>query len=324
MLVNAAGPWIGDVAETVIREPLALRPRLLKGSHIVVPRRFEHDAGYLLQAADGRVVFVLPFAGDFTLIGTTDENFVGDLATPTPTAEEILYLCKTVNEYFREEITPYDPVWSFAGVRALYDDGAGAPEDVTRDYMLTLDERPVSAPLLTIFGGKITTYRRLAEAAMDRIGKFFTPRPRWTAGSTLPGGDFAPDGLPARVAETLRQCAVSVGAARPALDARLRQPRHAHHRRRPRHGRPRRALHRRPHRRRSPLSGRARMGADRRRRALAAQQARPDGDRGGNAPRWPRSCRRCRRRPARKVNKNLPKRAQLQAPISADCHTSVL
>ena len=205
VLVNAAGPWIGDVAATVIREPLALRPRLLKGSHIVVPRRFEHDAGYLLQAADGRVVFVLPFAGDFTLIGTTDENFVGDLAAPTPTAEEILYLCKTVNEYFREEITPCDPVWSFAGVRALYDDGAGAPEDVTRDYMLTLDERPVSAPLLTVFGGKITTYRRLAEAAMDRIGKFFMPRPRWTAGSTLPGGDFAPDRLPARIAETLRQ-----------------------------------------------------------------------------------------------------------------------
>ena len=205
VLVNAAGPWIGEVAETVIRAPLAAPVRLIKGSHIVVRRRFEHDAGYLLQAADGRVVFVLPFAEDFTLIGTTDENFVGDLATPTPTAEEILYLCRTVNEYFRDELTPYDPVWSFAGVRALHDDGAGKPEDITRDYMLALDEQTPKAPLLTIYGGKITTYRRLAEAAMARIGHFFELRPSWTAGSTLPGGDFPPEGLQGRIAETMRQ-----------------------------------------------------------------------------------------------------------------------
>ena len=148
MLVNAAGPWIGEVADTVIRQPLPAPVRLVKGSHIVVRRRFEHDCGYILQAADGRVVFALPFAQDFTLIGTTDENFVGDLNSPAPDADEIVYLCDTVNEYFRDKVTPDELVWSFAGVRALYDDGAGKPEDVTRDYVLALDEATGEAPLL--------------------------------------------------------------------------------------------------------------------------------------------------------------------------------
>ncbi len=169
VLVNAAGPWIGEVADTVIRQPLPAPVRLVKGSHIVVPRRFAHDFGYLLQAADGRVVFALPFAQDFTLIGTTDENFAGDLNSPAPDADEILYLCKIVNDYFLDKITPDELVWSFAGVRSLHDDGADKPEDVTRDYALTLDETQGEAPLLTIYGGKITTYRRLAEAAMVRI-----------------------------------------------------------------------------------------------------------------------------------------------------------
>jgi glycerol-3-phosphate dehydrogenase len=203
VLVNAAGPWVGEVAETVIRQPLPRPVRLDKGSHIVVPRRFEHDGGYLLQAADGRVVFALPFAQDFTLIGTTDENFVGDLAAPTPSAAEILYLCDVYNEYFRDRLTPDEPVWSFAGVRALYDDGAGKPEDITRDYVLTLDEAFREGPLLTIYGGKITTHRTLAEAAMEKIGHFFETRPAWTAGATLPGGDFPPDGFHAQVAEAI-------------------------------------------------------------------------------------------------------------------------
>jgi len=205
VLVNAAGPWIGEVAETVIRVPLTLRLRLLKGSHIVVPRLYEHDTGYFLQAADGRVVFVLPFAQDYTLIGTTDEDFVGDLATPTTTAQEVLYLCDTVNMYFRDKVTPDAPVWSFAGVRALHDDGTGNPEAVTRDYLLTLDEQNLSAPLLTVYGGKITTYRKLAEAALARIAPFFEMRSPWTAGSSLPGGDFPADGFAAAVTETMRQ-----------------------------------------------------------------------------------------------------------------------
>jgi len=203
VLVNAAGPWIGEVADTVIRRPLPAPVRLVKGSHIVVRRRFEHDRGYLLQAADGRVVFALPFAQDFTLIGTTDENFVGDLNSPAPDSAEILYLCQTVNGYFRDKVTPDELVWSFAGVRSLYDDGADKPEDVTRDYVLTLDDSDGEAPLLTIYGGKITTYRRLAEAAMARFATFFGAPPPWTAGSTLPGGDFPPDGFDDLVAETV-------------------------------------------------------------------------------------------------------------------------
>ncbi len=195
VLVNAAGPWIGEVADTVIRRPLPVPVRLVKGSHIVVPRRFEHDRGYLLQATDGRVVFALPFAEEFTLVGTTDENFVGDVNAPAPDAAEILYLCQTVNEYFRDKITPDELVWSFAGVRSLYDDGANKPEDVTRDYVLTLDATDGQAPLLSVYGGKITTYRRLAEAAMARLAPFLGAPPPWTAGSTLPGGDFAVDGF---------------------------------------------------------------------------------------------------------------------------------
>jgi glycerol-3-phosphate dehydrogenase len=202
VLVNAAGPWIGQVAETVLRMPLKAPVRLVKGSHIVVRRRFAHDCAYLLQAADRRVVFALPFAEDFTLIGTTDENFVGDLASPTPDPVEVLYLCDAVNVYFRDRVTPDELVWSFAGVRSLHDDGANKPEDVTRDYELVLDEKFHEAPLLTVYGGKITTHRRLAEAAMARM-TFFAARPPWTAGSSLPGGDFPIDGFYNQVAEAI-------------------------------------------------------------------------------------------------------------------------
>jgi glycerol-3-phosphate dehydrogenase len=201
VLVNATGPWIDEVADTVIRSPLQAAVRLIKGSHIVVRRRFEHDCGYIFQAPRGRVVFALPFAQEFTLIGTTDEKFVGDVNSPAPDAEEILYLCDAVNRYFRDKITPDELVWSFAGVRALYDDGAGRPENVTRDYVLVLDERAHVAPLLTVYGGKITTHRKLAEAAMGKIGHFFQALPPWTAGSKLPGGEFAPGAFPEVVAE---------------------------------------------------------------------------------------------------------------------------
>jgi glycerol-3-phosphate dehydrogenase len=205
VLVNAAGPWIGEVAETVIRQPLPRPVRLIKGSHIVVRRRFEHDYGYLLEAPDRRVVFALPFGDDFTLIGTTDENFIGDLNSPTPDLDEITYLCGVVNRYFRDIVSPDELVWSFAGVRSLYDDGADKPEDVTRDYELVLDERPEEAPLLTIYGGKITTHRKLAEAALAEIGQFFEASPPWTAGSQLPGGEFSPEDFDTEVAEILRR-----------------------------------------------------------------------------------------------------------------------
>jgi glycerol-3-phosphate dehydrogenase len=202
VLVNAAGPWIGPVADTVIREPLPKAVRLIKGSHIVVRRHFEHEYGYLLQAQDRRIVFVLPFAREFALIGTTDENFVGDPNSVAPEPSELAYLCKVVNQYFRDKVTPDELVWSFSGVRALYDDHADRPEDVTRDYELVLDQRN-GAPLLTIYGGKITTHRKLAEAALARIGHFFGARPHWTAGSKLPGGEFDPEQFDAEVAKTM-------------------------------------------------------------------------------------------------------------------------
>jgi len=193
VLVNAAGPWIGQIADTVVRVPLKDAVRLVKGSHIVVPRTFDHDRAYTFEGSDGRVVFALPFTRDFTLIGTTDQTFIGDVASPAPSADEIMYLCNAVNRYFRITISPDEVVWAFAGVRSLHDDGSKKPEDVTRDYTLTLDERFREAPLLTVYGGKITTARRLAEAALARIAHFFQLRPAWTAQSHLPGGDFAPD-----------------------------------------------------------------------------------------------------------------------------------
>jgi len=204
ILVNAAGAWSELFAEAVLRSAPARRLRLDKGSHIVVRRLFDHDRAYILQAADNRVVFAIPFQGDFTLIGTTDRAFAGDPSTVLPTGEEIDYLCGVSNEYFRTEIGAADVVWAYAGVRSLYDDGARKPQDVGRDYTLVLDERFGEAPLLTIYGGKITTYRRLAEEALARLAHFF-PRSRpWTAQSALPGGDFAYDGLDALFERTQR------------------------------------------------------------------------------------------------------------------------
>jgi glycerol-3-phosphate dehydrogenase len=191
-LVNATGPWAPLVAETVLRLPLSKPMRLVKGSHIVVRRRFDHDRGYLFQTADKRIVFALPFERDFTLIGTTDMVFIGDVNTPAPTGDEIIYLCNAVNTYFRDTVTPDEVIWSFAGVRSLLDDGHGKPEDVTRDYTLTLDDHAKGAPLLTVYGGKITTFRRLAEEAVSRLAPASAS---WTHQSALPGGEFPYDKL---------------------------------------------------------------------------------------------------------------------------------
>ena len=140
VLVNAAGAWVETVAETVLRQVPLRRLRLDKGSHIVVPRLYDHDRAYILQAADGRVVFAIPFQRDFTLIGTTDQSFAGDPAAVAPSKEEIDYLCGVINEYFRAAIGAADVVWAYAGVRSLYDDGARKPQDIGRDYALVLDK----------------------------------------------------------------------------------------------------------------------------------------------------------------------------------------
>ncbi len=202
VLVNATGPWIRLFAESALRDAVPLPVRLDKGSHIVVPRLFDHDRGYFVQAPDKRFVFALPFEGDFTLVGTTDRSFTGDPSGIKPDADEIAYLCDVMNQQFRTTISPTDVVWSFSGVRSLYDDGSRKAQDVSRDYVLLLDERDGEAPLLTVCGGKITTYRRLAEHALDRVAHVVAGGPAWTKESHLPGGEFPYDGIDALVAKT--------------------------------------------------------------------------------------------------------------------------
>jgi glycerol-3-phosphate dehydrogenase len=204
ILVNATGPWLKLFAADVLHESAPVPARLDKGSHIVVRRLFEHDRGYIFQNRDGRIVFALSFEGEFTLIGTTDHAFAGDPGKSQPGADEISYLCDAANLYFRKAIAPADVVWSFAGVRSLYDDGSKRAQDVTRDYVLGFDERPGEAPLLTVYGGKITTYRRLAEHALDRLEHIVDAGPAWTGSSHLPGGEFPHNGVEALVTKTRR------------------------------------------------------------------------------------------------------------------------
>lgn len=192
-LVNAAGPWAGLVGQSVIRRgnAAALVPvRLVKGSHIVVPRIAGADGAYLLQASDGRVVFLLPFAERFTLIGTTDVPFNGDPGTVAISADEETYLLDVANSFLERPLSSHDVAWRFAGVRPLFDDQSDNPSAVSRDYKLDLDAPSDGPVLLTVVGGKVTTYRRLAEAAMQLITPFVS-KPfggPWTARAALPGG----------------------------------------------------------------------------------------------------------------------------------------
>jgi glycerol-3-phosphate dehydrogenase len=196
VIVNAAGAWVDRVLASTGITPRQ-RPRLVKGSHVVLPRLYEGDHAYLLQSPDRRVIFVIPYEDAFTLVGTTDVPFEGDPAQVRADPAEIEYLCDRVNRFFARPIRPADVVASFAGVRALYDDGAGDAQSVTRDYHLDLRQRD-GAALLSIHGGKITTYRRLAEAALERLEPALGPLgPRWTASRALPGGDLADGDLAA-------------------------------------------------------------------------------------------------------------------------------
>ncbi|HEX8126109.1 MAG TPA: glycerol-3-phosphate dehydrogenase [Allosphingosinicella sp.] len=189
-IVNAAGPWVAEVLGGRLAETGASRVRLVKGSHIVVPALWEGEQAYILQQADGRVVFALPFKGDFTLIGTTDIP-VERPGDSTVSPEEVRYLCAAADRYFTRQVAPGDVVWSYSGVRALWDDGAADAKSVTRDYRLELDPDP-GPKLLSVFGGKITTARALAAEALDRLG---IEGRRSTSHSFLPGGDVYPDFL---------------------------------------------------------------------------------------------------------------------------------
>jgi glycerol-3-phosphate dehydrogenase len=180
--------------------------RLVQGSHIVVRKLYEHDRAYMFQNSDGRVVFVIPYQEDFTLIGTTDRDFEGDPAAVKASAEEIKYLCDSVSEYLAKPVRPEDVVWTYAGVRPLYDDGASEAKAATRDYVFELDT-PGGAPLLSIYGGKITTYRRLAEEALERLAPYLRSakaREGWTAKAPLPGGDMDVSAISALAAELVR------------------------------------------------------------------------------------------------------------------------
>ena len=192
-LVNATGPWVQNWFETALQAPSPRRIRLIKGSHIVVPRLHPGPEAYLLQHIDRRVVFVLPFLEHYSLIGTTDVEYQGDLRQVVISDDEIQYLCQVVNGYFRQPITPQDVVWSYAGVRPLCDDESSAPQAITRDYTLSVQDRDGKAPLLSVFGGKLTTFRKLAEAASHQLAPYFpTMGPDWSAQQLLPGGDSVP------------------------------------------------------------------------------------------------------------------------------------
>jgi glycerol-3-phosphate dehydrogenase len=193
ILINAAGPWVADVLTSKIRSNTLAKVRLVQGSHIVVRKIFDHDRCYIFQNADGRIFFAIPFEGDFTLIGTTDQDYSGKPAAVHATPAEITYLCAAASEYFARPITLADIVWSYSGIRPLYDDGTSKAQETTRDYVLTLDSTG-GAPLVSVFGGKITTYRKLAEAVFDTLEGFLPAgsanRKGWTATEVLPGGDF--------------------------------------------------------------------------------------------------------------------------------------
>jgi len=198
-VVNAAGPWVAQALAATHAKPQG-GVRLIRGSHIVVPRLYTGEQAYILQNDDRRVVFVIPYEQDFSLIGTTEVPHASDAATASCTPEEAAYLCAAVSRQFRLPVSPADIIWRYSGVRPLFDDGAANPSAVTRDYVLKLDL--AGAPLLNIYGGKITTYRRLAEEAVGLVGAALGRKgAAWTAGAVLPGGDLGGLSLAAFEAE---------------------------------------------------------------------------------------------------------------------------
>jgi D-erythritol 1-phosphate dehydrogenase len=196
-LVNAGGPWVKQVQDEIAAPATPASVRHVKGSHIVVPRVHTEPHAYILQNSDNRIIFVIPYERDFSLIGTTDIT-VEEYEHPEISKDEISYLCTIANAYLAKPISPADVVWTYSGVRPLYDDGSADPAAVTRDYVLKLDADHGAAPLLSIFGGKITTFRRLAEQALRELAPFFPRMKRpWTASEPLPGGDMVKGDLAA-------------------------------------------------------------------------------------------------------------------------------
>jgi glycerol-3-phosphate dehydrogenase len=200
LLVNAGGPWVDGVLRETLGQNEARHVRLVKGSHIVVKKLYEHDRAYFFQNKDGRIIFAIPYEGDYTLIGTTDLDFDGDPHGIRISEEETNYLLTAASEYFERPVTADDLVWSYAGVRPLFDDHASKAQEATRDYVLTTEGDRIEGALVNVFGGKLTTHRRLSEEVLDRIERVLGARGKpWTKGSKLPGGEFAPTAFETQV-----------------------------------------------------------------------------------------------------------------------------
>jgi glycerol-3-phosphate dehydrogenase len=221
VLVNAAGPWAAQFLSDHAHVPAPKALRLVKGSHIVVAKLFDHDHAYIFQNPDKRIIFAIPYERDFTLIGTTDVEADGELGAARIDAAETAYLCEQANRYFALAVKPQDVVWSYSGVRPLLDDEAGDAAAVTRDYLLELDRS--QAPLLTVWGGKITTFRKLAEEAADLLAAPLGGKPRcgaWTRDAHLPGGDLSAwIGLPKRPDTDFSRFAQAVALRYPSFSA---------------------------------------------------------------------------------------------------------
>lgn len=211
-IANMAGPWINHIMQDAYRSKEHPPIRLVQGSHIVVKKLYAHDRAYIFQNADGRIIFAIPYQHDFTLIGTTDLDYQGDPAKVKITDTEISYLCDAASEYFKKPVHSGDVIWSYSGVRPLYDDGASKAQEATRDYVLKLIDDNKDAPMLNAYGGKITTYRKLSEDAMKFVEKHFGKRkPAWTDKIALPGGNFPH--------HDMEEIKAGIATAMPALDA---------------------------------------------------------------------------------------------------------
>jgi glycerol-3-phosphate dehydrogenase len=209
VLINASGPWLDDLQSHISHAETKEHIRMVKGSHIIVNKLFDHERAYIFQNADGRIIFAIPYENTFTLIGTTDEDFHGDPGQVSISSKETDYLCKAASEYFLKPIVKEDVVSSFSGIRPLFDDGKSEAKAATRDYVLKLDTGKNEAPLLSIYGGKITTYRKLAESVLAKLSPFLPNMGHeWTEKMVLPGGNFRPNDFDLEVRELLSRCPV--------------------------------------------------------------------------------------------------------------------
>ncbi|WP_040325453.1 glycerol-3-phosphate dehydrogenase [Aurantimonas manganoxydans] len=212
-LVNVGGPWVDAIIQNAMGRNGANHIRLVQGSHIVTRKLYDHDRAYIFQNADGRIIFTIPYEDDFTLVGTTDQDYEGDPSQVTISQSEIDYLLSAASEYFAKPVVAEDIVWTYSGVRPLFDDGASKAQEATRDYVLKVEGDNGEAPVLNCFGGKITTYRVLSEEVLGKIAHHLGAKGRsWTGDEPLPGGDFAVDGVGA-LETALRQAAPELDAA---------------------------------------------------------------------------------------------------------------